>query len=247
MGPGYVEYDAPPVMRRRRRWPWVLLVTVLVLGGLFVAADRIALSFAESKAADALQSSQGLQQKPDVSVTGFPFLTQLAAGEFAEVTVDARDVQVGSSRTLRVQSVDVDLHHVTVSNSYRTVHAATATADARIGYDDLSRTLGTRISSTGDGRLVAKPTVTVLGQTVSGTVSAVVHASSQDGITFTDPKVTVAGASVPAPVTRALAAVFSKAVSLSGLPFHVRVDGVEATPSALVLHLSGKDLSYSRS
>ena len=246
MGPGYVEYDAPPAVRRRRRWPWVLLVIVLLLGGLFVAADRIALSFAENKAAEALQSSQELQQKPDVSVAGFPFLTQLAAGEFDEITVDARDVQVGSDRTLRVRSVDVDLHHVTVSNSYTTVHAATATADARIGYDDLSRTLGTQVSSNGDGRLVAKPSVTVLGQTVRGTVSAVVHASSQDGITFTNPKVTVAGVSVPAPVTRALAAVFSKAVSLSGLPFHVRVDGVDATPSALVLHLSGSDLTYRR-
>ena len=76
----------------RRRWPIVLLVLLLVLVGLFVAADRIALGLAEDKAATALQSSQNLPQKPDVSVEGFPFLTQLLAGNFGEVVVTADDV-----------------------------------------------------------------------------------------------------------------------------------------------------------
>ena len=97
-----------------------------------------------------------------------------------------------------------------------------------------------------DGRLVAHPSVHLLGQTFTGTVSAVVHASNAGGITFTDPKVSVGGVTVPAVVSRALAAVFERSISLAGLPFHVRVTGARVTPDALVLELAGRDLTYQR-
>jgi hypothetical protein len=237
-------YAAPTT--RRRRWPLVLLIVVLLLVGLAVAADRIALAVAEDKAASALQSSEHLNHKPDVSVEGFPFLTQLAAGSFDEVVVTAHDVSVGADRSVQIQRVRVDLHHVTVTNNYSTVHAQTATADGAIGYDELSQALHTPVHGRADGRLVATPTVHVLGQAFHGTVSAVVHASSSQGITFTDPKVTVAGVTLPAVAARALAGVFSHVISLSGLPFGVRVTGAQVTSSALIVKLAGNNLTYRR-
>ena len=59
----------------------MLLIVLMVLVGLAVVADRIALGVAEDRAASALQTSQDLTHKPDVTVEGFPFLTQLASGE----------------------------------------------------------------------------------------------------------------------------------------------------------------------
>jgi hypothetical protein len=225
----------------------VLLSVVVVLAGLFVAADRVALAIAEDKAASALQSSQHLSSKPDVSVPGFPFLTQLAAGSFDEITVSAKDIAVGRNRDIDLSRVDVDLHDVTVSNNYSSVHADSATASARITYDELSRALGTTVHAGDNGRLVAEPTVNLLGQSFHGTVSAVVHASSGAGITFGDPKVSVGGVQIPDAVSQALANVFQGAISLAGLPFGVRVTGVAATSSGLVLDLAGTNLTYSRS
>lgn len=235
---------APP--RRRRRWPIVVLVLLLVLLGLFVAADRIALSFAENKAATALQSSQHLSTKPDVSVAGFPFLTQLAARRFGEVIVTAGDVTVGENRDVNLERVRVDLHDVTVTNGYSAVHASTATAQATIGFAELSRLLHTPVRDGGDGRLVAEPTVHLLGQTFSGRVSAVVHASSARGLTFGDPKVSVNGVNVPSAVADALARVFDHAISLSGLPFGVRVTGAAVTSAGVEVALAGNDLTYRR-
>jgi hypothetical protein len=242
MAPTY----APPAVRRRRRWPLVLLIVLVVLVGLFVAADRIALSLAEDKAASALQSSQGLRHEPDVSVEGFPFLTQLLAGKFGEIIVTANDVPVGPDRDVTIERVTVDLHDVTVSNNYSTVHANTATADGRIGYTELSRILKTPVRAGPSGRLIATPTVHLLGQDFHGTVSAIVHASSARGITFGDPRVSVGGVRFPPVVTHALAAVFSRAISLAGLPFGVQVTGVDVTSSALVIKLAGHDLTYRR-
>lgn len=240
----YTRPAAAP--RRRRRWPVALLVVVVMLVGLFVAGDRVALALAEDKAATTLQSSQHLSQKPTVSVAGFPFLTQLLAGEFDDVTITAKGVDVGAGRSLRISSVTVHLHHVTVPRDYSSVRAETATADARIAYSDLSGTLGVPVRAGSDGRLVAEPSVTIAGRTVHGTVSAVVHASSGRGITFTQARVSALGETLPSAASDALAAVFGKVISLQGLPFNVEVTGADVTATGLVLHLAGQNLVYSR-
>jgi hypothetical protein len=240
MAPGY-----PPPPRRRARWPWVLLGVVVVLAGLFVAADRIARYVAQNKAAETLQSSQHLNTKPDVNVAGFPFLTQLLAGEFDSVTISAHGVDVGND-ALQIDSIVVHLHHVTVPRDESQVRARTATAQAKIDYDQLSHALGVSVRNGGAGRLVAKPSVTVAGQTFTGTVSAVPHASST-GIRFTDPKVSVGSVQLPDVAARALVRVFSKVISLAGVPFNVRVTGADVTDDGLVLHLVGHNLVYSRS
>jgi hypothetical protein len=238
-------YAPPPPTRRRRRWPIVLLIVLLVLVGLFVAADRIALGLAEDKAASALQTSQSLPHKPGVSVEGFPFLTQLAAGNFGEIVVTADDVPVGDN-ALNIQRVTVDLHDVTVSDSYSTFHAKTATAQGRVDYDELSHVLKTPVHAGNNDRLVAQPTVHVLGQTFHGTISAHVHASSAHGITFTDPRVSVGNVQLPPVVAHAFARVFARSISLAGLPFRVQVTGADVTPSGLVIQLTGHDLTYQR-
>jgi hypothetical protein len=237
---------APP-RRRARRWPWVVLAIIVVLAGLFVVADRVALHLAEDKAATTLQTSQHLNQKPDVSVAGFPFLTQLAAGEFDHVTISAKGIDVGDQRTLRIAAVTVQLHDVTIPRDASSVRAKTAQAAGRITYADLSKTLGVAVHDGGNGRLAANPSVTVAGHTFHGEVSAVVHASPQNGITFDDPKVSAGGATLPDAVSNTLAAVFSKAISLAGLPFNITVTGVDVTPTGLVLHLAGRNLLYTRS
>lgn len=236
---------APP-RRRPRRWPWVLLAVVVLLAALFVAVDRIALHLAEDKAASTLQTSQHLSQQPDVSVAGFPFLTQLAAGEFDEVTITAKHIEVGNG-TLQIASVDVHLHHVTVPRDASSVRARTAQAAGRITYTELSRALGVPVSNGGNGRLLAKPAVTIAGQTYHGTVSAVVHATNGGGITFGNPRATAGSVKLPDVVSQALAGVFSKAISLAGLPFNVEVTGADVTNAGVVLRLAGTNLVYRRS
>src|SRR5262249_56766518 len=66
-----------PERPRRRKWPWILLGSVLVLLVLLVVLDRVAVAYADNKAAEQMKS-QGFPTKPDVSIEGFPFLTQVA-------------------------------------------------------------------------------------------------------------------------------------------------------------------------
>src|SRR4051794_2547524 len=99
-----------------------LLITLVVLGILFVAADRIAVAVAESQVADRVQQSQGLTGKPDVDIKGFPFLTQVLAGNLQNVHASADGLKAdnGGQASLRVARLTADLHDVRLSNGFST-------------------------------------------------------------------------------------------------------------------------------
>src|SRR6266496_775897 len=107
--PAAQGYQGPParMRRRRRRWPWItLLVIVLVL----VGGDRAANAYAEDQMASQVQSSLALSGKPNVTIQGFPFLTQLAARTFNTVDINATNEKAGPGGQLEVASLTATLH-----------------------------------------------------------------------------------------------------------------------------------------
>src|SRR4051812_19468376 len=169
-------------MSRRARRAVIAIVVLIVL---LIAADRISLVVAEGVAADSIKSSQHLSAAPSVSAKGFPFLTQLISGDYDEIDVKARGLNVDpSGRQLRVDSIAVVLHGVHVSHGFSVVRANTANATALIHYADLSRSLGTSISYAGSGRVRASAGVSVGGVSLSGSVSAKPQLTSSSTLSF---------------------------------------------------------------
>lgn len=118
----------------------ILLILVVVLGGLFVAADRVAVHFAESKAADKIRTSEGLEQTPDVSINGFPFLTQVAGGSLDDVEIGIKDFEAKSDKGdagIRIADLKAEMHGVKFDSGYSSATADTATGTARIDYAEL--------------------------------------------------------------------------------------------------------------
>src|SRR4051812_16409192 len=91
---GLCDRPAPPrgsepdpwkrVVRGRARMKG-LLVTLVVLLGLAVVADWVAVGFAEDEVAQQLAAKGGLAGTPAVDIGGFPFLTQAIAGDYEDV------------------------------------------------------------------------------------------------------------------------------------------------------------------
>ena len=71
------------------------LVTLLVLVVLLVGADFGARWIAEDRVATQLQSQLKLDEKPDVAIHGFPFVTQAASGDYGVGDAD----RASTSRT----------------------------------------------------------------------------------------------------------------------------------------------------
>lgn len=118
----------------------ILLVVVVILGGLFVVADRVAVYFAENEAAGRLKTTENLAETPDVSIKGFPFLTQVASGSLDDVRVGIKDYEASTGqagRTIRIDDLKADMKGVDFSGDYSSATASTATGSAMISYDEL--------------------------------------------------------------------------------------------------------------
>ncbi|MEU5087501.1 DUF2993 domain-containing protein [Streptomyces sp. NPDC021356] len=121
----------------------VLLIVVVVLGVLFVVADRVAVHFAEGRAADEVRSAEHLASTPDVSINGFPFLTQLAGDELDDVEVGIKNYEADTGDgggKIRIDDLKADLKGVEFSGDYSSATAAGATGTALISYDELLKT-----------------------------------------------------------------------------------------------------------
>ncbi len=222
-----------------------LLIVVVVLVALLAVADRVGEYVAERVAASTLQQSQHLASRPDVDVGGFPFLNQLATGHYDQITVTADDVPLdNANRALTVSRLRVVLHKLTVSRSFHSFHAQTATAAATISYSQLGSALGVELGYAGAGRLRATKQVTVAGTTVRGTVTSR-PAFNGTALTFANSTISGAG-QASAALADVLNRIFDVRLPLDQIPFDIHVTSLRASSAGVVLDLAGRDLSYQR-
>ncbi|MFI9629119.1 DUF2993 domain-containing protein [Streptomyces sp. NPDC052042] len=154
-----------------------LLLIVVVLGGIFVVADRALVYFAESAAADRARIPGATVDSTDVSIKGFPFLTQVAASQLDEVEVRINGIETDSEgRRMRISSLDATLRDVRLTNGFSGVTAADADGKVVISYEDLTSTAGDGVSVEygGDGKLKVTGTVDILGRPLSRSVLSTV-------------------------------------------------------------------------
>lgn len=222
-----------------------LLIALLVLIGLLVAADRIGNYLAERAAASTLQQSQHLPSRPSVDIGGFPFLTQLIAHSFDEVTVTVDQVPVDATQhPFDLTQLHVMLHHLTVSGDLHRVQAQTVDGSVLLSYGQLSRALGVTVRPTSDGRVSASKQLTLVGTSVRASVTSRPTLSGHT-LTFSDIAVPGLGQSTQQ-VVDALGGVFRVQLPLSGIPFQIQLTGLRMTSAGAVIGLQGHDLTYTR-
>lgn len=118
-----------------------LLIAVGLLLALLLVTDRVTAVVAANAVAAQLQSSGELEERPMVSIRGFPFLTQAFAGRYERVELEAHDLR---RRDLRLTSMDVTVRgaHVPLREAlFGTVDAVpveSLTASGLVGFDDLA-------------------------------------------------------------------------------------------------------------
>ncbi|MET8942487.1 DUF2993 domain-containing protein [Streptomyces sp. NPDC004542] len=157
-----------------------LLIVVVILGGLFVIVDRVAVHFAEGEAADRLKATESLADTPDVSIKGFPFLTQLAGGSLDDVEVGIKDYEAATgngAEKIRIDDLKADMKGVDFSGDYSSATASTATGTATVSYAELLKTAKSEptqiapgvtarvvgLSDGGNGKIKVAVEATVLG------------------------------------------------------------------------------------
>ncbi|MCP9958372.1 LmeA family phospholipid-binding protein [Streptomyces sudanensis] len=219
-----------------------LLIIAVVLGGLFTVADRLAVAAAESEAADRIRARQGLSATPDVSIRGFPFLTQVLGGELDRVDVAMTGVEAtAGGRKVRVGELGAELHGVRLENGYSRAVAASATGTARISYEELRKASDHDVvlGYGGNGKLKVTGTVEVLGRTLTRSVLSTV--SVVDGDTLRVRADSVPGEGIPG-VEELVRKRTDFDREVKGFPAGLTIRKVEAAPDGLKITVVGRDV-----
>ncbi len=215
-----------------------MVATVVVLGvlagGAYVA-DGVVRDRTEADLAEGLRAQvPGLDETPDVTIGGFPFLTQALAGELDDVRITASSVTLEG---LPLHDVVVLLRDVSTDQP-TTAAEATMTASARL--DDLTSLLSVDADLAVEGQHLVAST-TVLGMPVAITIAprAAGRAIEADVVSFSLGGVQVDADDLPA---RLVEQVQGLSVPVDGLPEGMELTGLALTPDGVDLEASGTDV-----
>ncbi|MFI9275026.1 DUF2993 domain-containing protein [Kitasatospora sp. NPDC052896] len=214
-------------------------VAVLVLGGLLVGADRIALSVAEGQAADRLANKQGISGRPSVTIEGFPFLTQVIDKKFDDVRLSADSVNVsGAGQTVQLDAFSARLSGVQVNGGYTSATVDSGTGSGRLPYQEVEQLLGLGSQVTlgygGPGEL--KVGYQLMGQTLSAMVKLRVNGNQ---VQVADVSGLSGVGALPGLGGMISSAVDSRSFALQGLPVGLALSQVTPEPDGLALSFQG--------
>ena len=238
-----------------------LLIALVVLVVLFVAIDRIGVVLAEDQIASRIATAYNLPTDPGVSITGFPFLTQVVSGNYQQIDVTANEIQTNGV-TLHDLNVHLTGVHATISqilgSGSSTVTADRAAGTALVDFATVKQRLppqtqvslgGQNLTVSGiqlspDGKnLKLSGTASYLG--ASAPVSATATLSvSPSGITVTPEDATVAGGLISIPGSAISRLHFT--VPVSNLPLHLHLTSVQVTPDGLRVGAAARNVQFAR-
>jgi hypothetical protein len=236
-----------------------LLALLVLLVLLAVGADVGARYYAEQKVAAALRQEQGLARDPHVSINGFPFLTQVAAGSYTQVTITATGYDaphlgpIDVSATLRdvalptSQVLSGHIGTVTVGRIDSVIRIPASTLGPQLGVPDLTLSAG----STGSSSAQLVGTVSIAG-VLSQVVSLQADLSIVDGnlvVVATDAAAGAPGTHqtrLPTLVQPLLLHQISRTIKLTQQPLGIIATGVTIEGSDLVLTGSSAHATITR-
>jgi len=221
-----------------------LLITLVVLLGLLVAADRIAVGVAEDRVGEQLAEQGGLAGTPTVDIRGFPFLTQAVAGDYEDVRISLTAEDLGQPEGT---TADVALHGVRVplsavlSGAVSEVPVDRLDGTATLSYALLSAQVGgdTTVSREGDGLRVTR-TVDVAGHTLPVTAAGTVTLDGNRLLVDVD-EAAGAGVDVPSFLVDRVSDLLDISYEIPALPFGLQLTGVRPADDGVVVTVEATD------
>ncbi|MEV1083885.1 DUF2993 domain-containing protein [Streptomyces sp. NPDC050211] len=177
--------------RRRGRFAGLSLgmkavVGIVALAACLTLADRWALLYAERRAADALKDRLDLAAAPEVEISGFPFVTQLADEHLDSVKVTVPDVAADRVSLAQVSATAKDVRlDADGPTAVRGASVPELDGDVLLSFADLNRELGaSQVTFTGEGhdRIRARGTLPVAGHDLRLRAEARIQREGDRGI-----------------------------------------------------------------
>jgi hypothetical protein len=239
--PAAQAYQGPPPRRRRRRrrWPLITLIVIIVV---LVVGDRAAKAYTENQMASQIQTSLGLSGKPNVSIQGFPFLTQLAARDFRTVNVNASNETITASSAgsglLKIANLTATLHGMHI-NGLNSATIDQFNASALINFTALGNVggipQGITLSADGPNQIKADVSIGPLSETAIAQVTRT--GSNQINVKI------VHADGIPVDLLGNLA---NFSFSIPKLPAGVTIQSISVTQQGLLITAAGQNTTLNQ-
>jgi hypothetical protein len=209
---------------------------VLVVLALLAGLDRAAAAYAGSQAAQQMQN-QGFPTKPDVTIEGFPFLTQVASRNLQDVHVTASGVREGPVTV----SLTADATGVRLNPGYQSGTITKVNGTVLIGFSSLASVAkaagapGVTVSADGPHTVKLKVDLSVFSTTAIASIA-------QTGPDTFRVHVTSAGG-LPASLLGSLG---DFTFRVPKLPYGLTIQNVSVTSQGVVGHLTAHNLHFSQ-
>lgn len=208
------------------------MAVVVAFFAALLIADRVALIYAEGRVARQI-GDRGFPAKPQVSIAGFPFLTQVAARRLNKVVVSAAGKRLGP---VEVKRLDVALYGIRVSSGYHLRTASELSGTALIGFAGLAGAAGLPgLTVAAGGPDLVKITIGPTQGIVTAT--ARVTPAGPGGIRL----VVISAAGIP---MAALGPLPDITLPLPALPLGTTIQDVSVTGQGVLVHLAGQNVSF---
>jgi hypothetical protein len=138
----------PAVPFRGSRWPSALLTLLVMLAAVLFVGDRVAAKYAAQRVHDQITAelaSQGIRTaSTDVTIDGFPFLTQVAAGRYDQIRIAMVGVQAEGARLPRLDVVarGVTADPVELANGQAGITAEHVSGQGTVDWSSLADLVG---------------------------------------------------------------------------------------------------------
>lgn len=221
-----------------------LVVTLLLLLGLLVVADRVGVAVAEDRVAAVIAERGQLAGAPDVDIGGFPFLTQAVGGEYEQVqialTADDLGQPAGTRADVTLRGVQVPLPDV-LTGSVAEVPVGRIDGVATLSYELLSQQLGagTTLRPEGDGLRITR-TVELAGVQVPLTATGTVVLAG-DELVVQVAEASGAGVDLPDFLVERAADALDLRYRIDPLPFGLELTGVAPGEDGVDLAVAATD------
>ena len=229
------RYSRTP-RRRRRRWPLILLIIVVVLAALFVVADRVAVHFADNEFATQIQK-QGFSSKPDVSIQGFPFLTQLAARDFQDVHITANGEKAGP---VTIDDINATMKDIKLNSGFNSGTVSSIDGTGLITFGSLAKA-GSSAAGVADLKIARK---TNDEAKITANVAGIFSGSGVARVTESGNKIHVKLISAGGLPTSLLGGLGSFSIPLPNLPMGMALQSVTLTSQGALVHITGHNIAF---
>ena len=214
----------------------ILVIVLLAILGLLLGLDRAAAAITADRIAAKLQT-EGFPAEPNVTVEGFPFLTQVIRHHLDGVKVTAPRFPVGAVTA----SIDVHATDITLDSGYQSGTIAQVNGTGLITFASLAKlpglaaVPGLKISSDGPHMVKLSANLAILAATA---IARVKLASPHEIVLRL-----VSASGVPAAL---LDPIRHLAVQIPALPLGLTVQLVAVGPQGVLIRVFGSNASFGR-